>query len=166
MMGACSRELAMCPDGTPVGRSGPNCHFEACSGGVCPIGTYTCDDGTELDRDSTLGCEFPKCPESIPLQDSLVSCTEEAKICPDGTSVGRTGPKCEFEPCPVEALVACTLELKTCPDGTSVGRTGPNCEFEPCPEEALAACTLELKACPDGTSVGRTGPNCEFDPCP
>jgi len=28
------------------------------------------------------------------------SCTLEAKICPDGTAVGRTGPNCEFAPCP------------------------------------------------------------------
>ncbi|MFH0937442.1 MAG: hypothetical protein V1808_04075 [Candidatus Daviesbacteria bacterium] len=28
------------------------------------------------------------------------ACTMEAKICPDGTSVGRTGPNCEFSPCP------------------------------------------------------------------
>jgi hypothetical protein len=26
-------------------------------------------------------------------------CTMEAKICPDGTSVGRVGPNCEFAPC-------------------------------------------------------------------
>ncbi len=26
-------------------------------------------------------------------------CTKEAKICPDGTTVGRTGPNCEFAPC-------------------------------------------------------------------
>lgn len=29
-----------------------------------------------------------------------VACTLEAKICPDGTNVGRTGPKCEFTKCP------------------------------------------------------------------
>ena len=29
-----------------------------------------------------------------------VACTMEAKICPDGSSVGRTGPKYEFTPCP------------------------------------------------------------------
>lgn len=29
------------------------------------------------------------------------ACTMEAKICPDGSSVGRTGPKCEFAPCPI-----------------------------------------------------------------
>lgn len=31
---------------------------------------------------------------------SPVACTEEAKICPDGSSVGRSGPNCEFTPCP------------------------------------------------------------------
>jgi hypothetical protein len=29
-----------------------------------------------------------------------VSCTLEAKICPDGSAVGRTGPNCEFAQCP------------------------------------------------------------------
>jgi len=32
--------------------------------------------------------------------DDGVACTQEAKICPGGTSVGRTGPKCEFTACP------------------------------------------------------------------
>lgn len=27
------------------------------------------------------------------------ACTLEAKVCPDGTSVGRTGPSCAFAPC-------------------------------------------------------------------
>lgn len=31
---------------------------------------------------------------------SQKACTLEAKICPDGSSVGRTGPDCEFAPCP------------------------------------------------------------------
>src|SRR3989339_2284531 len=30
-----------------------------------------------------------------------VACTMEAKQCPDGSYVGRTGPKCEFSTCPV-----------------------------------------------------------------
>ncbi len=29
-----------------------------------------------------------------------VACTMEAMICPDGSSVGRSGPNCEFAPCP------------------------------------------------------------------
>ncbi len=31
---------------------------------------------------------------------SQIACTQEALICPDGSSVGRSGPKCEFAPCP------------------------------------------------------------------
>lgn len=29
------------------------------------------------------------------------ACTEEAKICPDGSTVSRSGPQCEFAPCGV-----------------------------------------------------------------
>lgn len=29
------------------------------------------------------------------------ACTTEAMLCPDGSSVGRTGPNCSFAPCPV-----------------------------------------------------------------
>jgi hypothetical protein len=42
----------------------------------------------------------------IPTNNDTVSspsgkvCTMEAKICPDGSGVGRTGPNCEFAPCP------------------------------------------------------------------
>lgn len=30
------------------------------------------------------------------------SCTLEAKVCPDGSMVGREGPTCEFAKCPGE----------------------------------------------------------------
>lgn len=29
-----------------------------------------------------------------------IACTEDAKICPDGSSVGRSGPSCDFAECP------------------------------------------------------------------
>ena len=29
-----------------------------------------------------------------------VACTMEAKMCPDGSNVGRSGPNCEFAACP------------------------------------------------------------------
>src|SRR4051812_48908440 len=32
--------------------------------------------------------------------DGQVFCTMEAKQCPDGSYVGRSGPKCEFAACP------------------------------------------------------------------
>ncbi|MCK9626852.1 MAG: hypothetical protein M0R23_10475 [Bacteroidales bacterium] len=31
-------------------------------------------------------------------------CTTDAKICPEGSSVGRTGPNCEFAACPEEKV--------------------------------------------------------------
>lgn len=33
-------------------------------------------------------------------EEEKVACTMDAKMCPDGSYVGRTGPKCEFEACP------------------------------------------------------------------
>jgi hypothetical protein len=40
-----------------------------------------------------------------------VACTEEAKLCPDGSSVGRTGPNCEFAACPpVASFTAVAIE--------------------------------------------------------
>lgn len=39
---------------------------------------------------------------SNPLVPTLpTACTLEAKVCPDGSSVGRTGPNCAFAECPV-----------------------------------------------------------------
>lgn len=35
-----------------------------------------------------------------PIEKDGVACTMDAKICPDGSAVGRNGPKCEFEKCP------------------------------------------------------------------
>jgi len=37
-------------------------------------------------------------PETPPEQG--VFCTMDAKLCPDGSAVGRVPPKCEFAPCP------------------------------------------------------------------
>lgn len=38
--------------------------------------------------------------QKISVTQAPVVCTMEAKICPDGSSVGREGPKCEFAACP------------------------------------------------------------------
>lgn len=36
------------------------------------------------------------------------ACTQDAKVCPDGSAVGRVGPSCEFAPCPEAKPVAPT----------------------------------------------------------
>lgn len=44
-------------------------------------------------------------------QPNQVACTMDAKICPDGSAVGRTVPNCEFAPCPTDNSNC------TCPQG-------------------------------------------------
>ncbi|HRZ34068.1 MAG TPA: Gmad2 immunoglobulin-like domain-containing protein [Candidatus Moranbacteria bacterium] len=47
------------------------------------------------------GVNFKNNPTvNMPKKNKPVACTEEAKICPDGSAVGRTAPNCEFAPCP------------------------------------------------------------------
>jgi hypothetical protein len=46
------------------------------------------------------------------------ACTMEAKLCPDGTAVGRSGPDCAFAPCPA-APVDETAGWKTLADSGS-----------------------------------------------
>ena len=41
-----------------------------------------------------------------PAEAPTIACTLEAKICPDGSAVGRTGPNCEFTPCPVASATS------------------------------------------------------------
>ena len=42
-----------------------------------------------------------------------VACTADAKICPDGSAVGRAAPNCDFAPCP--QAPACKAEGQTIP---------------------------------------------------
>jgi hypothetical protein len=41
------------------------------------------------------------------------ACTTEAKMCPDGSAVGRTGPNCEFAECPVTTTPVATSTTAT-----------------------------------------------------
>ncbi len=41
-------------------------------------------------------------------------CTLEAKICPDGSSVVRSGPNCEFTPCPQNLDNSVSQECGVC----------------------------------------------------
>lgn len=38
--------------------------------------------------------------EPAPVNDGTIACPMDAKLCPDGSSVGRTGSNCEFAECP------------------------------------------------------------------
>jgi hypothetical protein len=53
-----------------------------------------------------------------------IACTMEAKLCPDGSAVGRTGPNCEFEDCPI--ATSDTISGKLCTTTSDCG-TGYEC---------------------------------------
>lgn len=42
-----------------------------------------------------------------------VACTLEARLCSDGSAVGRTGPNCEFAACPSPETATTTPETAT-----------------------------------------------------
>ena len=53
--------------------------------------------------DSEPRCLIPEIEDMCPPASSAPTqraCTMEARICPDGSAVGRSGPNCDFAPCP------------------------------------------------------------------
>lgn len=61
--------------------------------------------------------------------DNAVACTMEAKLCPDGSAVGRSGPNCEFAPCPAVNSILTEAEAraiaeKSCIKGGEALTTG------------------------------------------
>lgn len=59
-----------------------------------------------------------------------IACTMEAKQCPDGSYVGRSGSNCEFAECPASTLPPLSLDCKGpsdyCPSGyTCIQKCGP-----------------------------------------
>jgi hypothetical protein len=52
-------------------------------------------------------------PSNTQPPGTVKACTQEAKICPDGSAVGRMGPNCEFAACPTAAPAATTTTTTT-----------------------------------------------------
>ena len=72
-----------------------------------------------------------------------VACTMEAKLCPDGSAVGRTGPNCEFAACPAATTTppagggGSVLPYATGIQGTVMA--GPTCPVERNPPDPQCA---------------------------
>lgn len=69
------------------------------------------------------------------------ACTMEAKLCPDGSAVGRTGPNCEFTPCP-DTTAATSTEKGILPYNSGIrGQVmlGPTCPVERIPPDPNCA---------------------------
>lgn len=76
-----------------------DCSIETC--GSCPQyiapSPDFCRNGKIVDNGKTeCGCQKPPTCEPV----APIACTMDAKVCSDGTAVGRIGPNCEFAPCP------------------------------------------------------------------
>lgn len=65
--------------------------------------------------------------KSSPVSPGQTACTLDAKVCPDGSSVGRIPPNCEFAPCPSPQS---TSRLSSSPKPASTTSTLPH-EFLP-----------------------------------
>jgi len=70
------------------------------------------------------------------------ACTMEAKLCPDGSAVGRTGPNCEFAECPAVATTTSGGGGGILPFNSGVRGTvllGPTCPVERIPPDPACA---------------------------
>jgi hypothetical protein len=52
------------------------------------------------------GLDMWYCLHYVSRQNGEQTCTQEAKLCPDGSAVGRSGPQCAFVECPGEKSAA------------------------------------------------------------
>ncbi len=84
---------------------------------------------------------------SSPNKLDPVACPADAKQCPDGSYVGRTGPKCEFATCP-----AVKKEFCSCPDGYYLEgeACNPNCykNIPQCLRSSIKCVLIDCGECP------------------
>lgn len=101
----------------------------------------------------------PQTTPTEPITEEPVFCTADAKICPDGTGVGRIPPKCDFAPCPTATNSTATSSSTTnnkLEAGIGYTASSNNVKIYPlevledsrCPEDVqcIQAGTVRLKA--------------------
>ncbi|MDD9966114.1 MAG: BPTI/Kunitz domain-containing protein [Myxococcales bacterium] len=205
---SCTQDAKACPDGSFVGRDpDANCEFfpcpDACTNPITgkpdnlvqclvdPCQNTTCDahPNATCQADYCGGCHALFFDEGGNRVECNIFCTQDAKVCPDGTAVGRDPQNnCEFFPCPdsctnpvtgePDNLVQCLVD--PCQNATCNADPSATCQADYCGGchalffdergervECNIFCTQDAKVCPDGTAVGRDPQNnCEFFPCP
>lgn len=151
---ACTDEAKVCPDGSAVGRTGPNCTFAECPTLAIPatIATTT--------KTSNIG--------GVPRATTTTyACNADAKQCPDGTSVGRTGADCHFAACPTaptqdSSVVTGVVVLSpTCPNESATSaRSDGTVAPQDCAPRPYATDIMILMGS-DGGTVQRIKSNAE-----
>lgn len=161
---------------------------------ACSLDVLACADGSVLDRDPNMDCQFPRCSCKNSDQCMRGECVEGT--CRGGSDDDADDDEVDdgytddyytnddekgddYEP------AACTQDVRQCRDGSSVGRISPYCEFEACPcyenrdcyqgeiceeekcveEDKGEICSSDVLECLDGSTVSRIPPACKFDRC-
>lgn len=65
-----------------------------------------------------------------PVKSEPQACTEEAKKCPDGSFVARTGPNCEFSVCPVSVPTKPIDDIINCNSDSECGVNTCGCKAQ------------------------------------
>ncbi|MFA6494892.1 MAG: hypothetical protein WC246_00805 [Candidatus Paceibacterota bacterium] len=76
---------------------------------------------------------------AVQTQPINTACTMETKLCPDGSSVGRTGPDCAFAPCPDGTLATNTDGTLSDAGIRGTIMLGPTCPVEHMPPDPNCA---------------------------
>ncbi len=154
---ACPADAMECPDGTVVGRSGPECTFDPCPGesgttGVdCPSDAMECPDGTVVGR-SGPDCAFDPCPgETDSSGDDDSSSGGDDVVCPPNSTYQEAAscPTKEGAPFLIDpgCYQDCDPGAPTCDDGSTclVVETNPCiCEGG---TDCCAACAVDTALC-------------------
>ncbi len=115
----CKQDAKICPDGTAVSRIAPNCEFDLCPDRspipkenhiIIPELLNSDNTGESIEGSVPSGMGWVQGTQDN-AEKSGRACTLDAKICPDGTSVGRIGSDCEFAPCSGTAQSEFVIQL-------------------------------------------------------
>lgn len=165
---ACPQDAQICPDGSSVGRTGPNCSFAA-----CPATPTPCGNGLPRLANGTCPAPTPSTctysfndPYVSRYNHDYPSCT---KVCTNGTTV-TANTYCPAPVTPVQnqtcwdgsvipVTQVCPLQYKTCPNGTTVP-VAQTC-YKVCPNgTTVPESSTCYRTCPNGSVIP------EYQSCP
>ncbi len=108
---------------------------------------------------------WPWSTTSASKNTNIVACTQEAKLCPDGSYVGRTGRDCAFATCP---SVNANMSINSSNYNTNSPELTPQEDKNNANSNTneSVSCGDAAYRCPDGSFVFEVPPTCHFAACP
>lgn len=102
---ACTMDAKECPDGSFIGRNGPDCEFAACPNSEFPI-RYG-EDASRIEE-----YRFDCGQKNGIFNECASACGPEAEVCMDVCSMVCTGPASEYLPPEESVAIECSPESK------------------------------------------------------